>query len=47
MTARQYDTLSLYYRLTEHFDEEELRDLCFRLDVDYDDLPAQGKQARP
>jgi hypothetical protein len=46
LTARQYDTLSLYRRLTEHFDEEELRDLCFRLDVDYDDLPGAGKAGK-
>jgi outer membrane protein assembly factor BamB len=40
------DTLSLYHRLTEHFNEEELRDLCFRLDIDYDDLPGAGKAGK-
>ena len=46
MTAKPYDTLSLYRRLTEYFNEEELRDLCFRLDVDYDDLPGAGKAGK-
>ena len=46
MTAQPYDTLSLYHHLTEHFDEEELRDLCFRLDVDYDNLPGAGKAGK-
>ena len=29
--------------LVKHFNDEELRTLCFGLDVDYDILPAQGK----
>lgn len=29
--------------ITTSFDEEELKDLCFHLIVDYDDLPAKGK----
>jgi hypothetical protein len=29
--------------LDAHFNEEELRTLCYDLDVDYDNLPAQGK----
>jgi hypothetical protein len=40
------DTLNLHRRLTEYFNEEELRDLCFRLDVDYDDLPGAGKAGK-
>jgi tetratricopeptide (TPR) repeat protein len=40
------DTLSLHRQLTEYFNEEELRDLCFRLDVEYDDLPGAGKAGK-
>jgi hypothetical protein len=29
--------------LTTYFDNEELRTLCFDLEVDYESLPAQGK----
>jgi hypothetical protein len=46
LAARPYDTLSLYRRLIDHFNEEELRDLCFHLDVDYDDLPGAGKAGK-
>ncbi len=30
--------------LVRHFDAEDLRTLCFKLGVDYDSLPAQGKE---
>jgi outer membrane protein assembly factor BamB/tetratricopeptide (TPR) repeat protein len=40
------DTVNLHRCLTEYFNEEELRDLCFRLDVDYDDLPGAGKAGK-
>jgi hypothetical protein len=33
----------LYRLLVAHFDEGELRTLCFRLNVDYDDLPTSGR----
>ncbi len=33
----------LYQMLCDYWNEEELRDICFMLDVDYDNLPAQGK----
>lgn len=29
--------------LMKHFDREEIRSLCLRLDVEHDDLPAQGR----
>ena len=29
--------------LSDYFDEEEIRTLCFDLNIDYDDLPATGK----
>jgi formylglycine-generating enzyme required for sulfatase activity len=32
--------------LTTYFDENELRDLCFDLDVDYDGLPGEGKTGK-
>jgi hypothetical protein len=32
--------------LTEHFDEEEFRTLCFDLSVDYDTLRGEGKAAK-
>jgi tetratricopeptide (TPR) repeat protein len=32
--------------LTDRFDEEELRTLCFDLGVDYDNLPGRGKAAK-
>ena len=37
---------TLYNILATHFDKEELRTLCFRLDVDYDSLPAEGKEGK-
>ena len=36
------DKTRLLRNLEEHFDEEELRSLCFELGVKYDSLPAQG-----
>ena len=32
--------------LDEYFNEEELRSLCADLNVDYEDLPAQGKESK-
>jgi hypothetical protein len=32
--------------ITEHFDLEELRDLCFNLGIDFDDLRGEGKTAK-
>jgi predicted MPP superfamily phosphohydrolase len=32
--------------LTDHFNEEELRTLCFDMGLDYESLPAQGKVGR-
>jgi hypothetical protein len=37
------DLTQLHRILAERFSEEELRTLCFNLNVDYDDLPAKGK----
>jgi DNA-binding NtrC family response regulator len=32
--------------LNERFDLEEIKDLCFDLNIDFDDLPGAGKKAR-
>jgi hypothetical protein len=44
LTREQLTDLRL--KIVEHFDDEELRTLCFDTDVDYDNLPAQGKEAK-
>jgi hypothetical protein len=36
----------LRLQIVEHFDDEELRTLCFDTDVDYDNLRGQGKEAK-
>ncbi len=33
----------LYRQIDDHFDEKDLRDLCFDLGIDYETLPAKGK----
>lgn len=38
------DPIILRHILVEYFDENDLRDLCFYLKVDYDSLPAVGKK---
>lgn len=35
--------MNLRQILTDHFNESELRTLCFDLDIDYESLPGQGK----
>jgi outer membrane protein assembly factor BamB len=40
------ERLRLYNLLTQHFDEEELRTLCFGLGVNYDDLRAAGRAGK-
>lgn len=32
--------------IDQHFAEEELKELCFRLNIEYDDLPASGKRSK-
>jgi hypothetical protein len=39
----EIDRLRLLEAIDRHFDGEELRTLCFELEVDYDSLPARGK----
>ncbi len=40
------DWAQLRQSLVESFDENELRDLCFDLRIDYESLPGDGKSAR-
>jgi hypothetical protein len=37
------DRTTLYELLKQHFNETELRDLCFVLNIEYDDLPGSGR----
>ena len=40
------DVVRLHKLIDKHFNEQELRTLCFYLRVDYDTLPATGKSAK-
>jgi DNA-binding NtrC family response regulator len=40
------DPAALRRTLEKKFDLEEIQDLCFDLDIDFDDLPGEGKKAR-
>jgi DNA-binding NtrC family response regulator len=40
------DHARLRQTLTEKFDREEIQDLCFDLDIDFDALRGEGKKAR-
>jgi hypothetical protein len=45
-STNRYDSqylIKLRQALSEHFNAEELRTLCFDLDIDYEDLPGTGK----
>jgi outer membrane protein assembly factor BamB len=42
----QDERIKLYTLLTNYFDEEELRTLCFNLNVNYDDLAATGRAGK-
>lgn len=48
LVANATDRIELHRELfafvCDHFDEEDLRTLCFDLDVGYDDLPARGRR---
>lgn len=45
-TSVQQLVVKLHQILLTHFDEEELRTLCFYLHVDYDVLPGRGKAGK-
>ncbi len=45
-TPEQVDRTKLHQLITTHFDGEELRTLCFDLNVDYDDLRGEGKASK-
>jgi hypothetical protein len=38
--------VKLFQKVDRHFDDSELRDLCFQLGVTYEDLPGPGKRDR-
>jgi tetratricopeptide (TPR) repeat protein len=38
--------VTLHQNLVAHFSDDELRTLCFDLQVEYDDLPSQGRASR-
>ena len=37
---------AIHQLLVQHYNAEELRSLCFRLGVDYDDLPPGGRESK-
>ena len=37
-------SITLFETLGKHFSEQELKTLCFYLDIDYDDLPGEGRE---
>ena len=43
MNLKQHQLIELHKILSKQFDEGELRIFCFNLEVDYDDLPGEGK----
>ncbi len=40
------ELIRLHQNLTYCFSEDELRTLCFKMQVDYDNLPGEGKEAK-
>jgi formylglycine-generating enzyme required for sulfatase activity len=42
----EIDRLRLLQAVSRYFSEEELRTLCYELEIDYDDLPARGKTSK-
>ena len=44
--GKGYDLQTFRGTITERFDAEELRTLCFDLDVDYDSLRGEGKAGK-
>ena len=40
------DLTELHWELSDSFDLEELRTLCFTLGIDYHNLPGEGKAAK-
>ncbi len=39
-------SIDIYELIPKYFNEEELRDLCSKLGIDYESLPAQGKASK-
>ena len=44
--VRRMTREDLLERLTQRFDDNELRDFCFTLDVDYENLRGETKDAK-
>jgi hypothetical protein len=45
-TVTALDRVRLRQMLIDYFNDDELRDLCFDLKIDYDSLPATGKAGK-
>jgi len=45
-TLQREDLIAVRQKLVVHFSEEELRTLCFDIGVDYESLPAMGKEGK-
>jgi hypothetical protein len=45
-TLPREDSIAVRQKLVAHFSEEELRTLCFDIGVDYESLPAMGKEGK-
>lgn len=44
--SRSVDPVRLQAQLVEFFSLEDIRDLCFELGIDFDDLPGEGKKGK-
>ncbi len=45
-SSEQVDTTKLHQQIIAHFSNDDLRTLCFNLDIDYESLPPGGKAAK-
>ncbi|MBK9711493.1 MAG: hypothetical protein IPO81_09230 [Kouleothrix sp.] len=45
-TSTQVDRVKLRQIITDFFSDDELRELCFDLGIDYENLPGAGKAAK-
>ncbi|MCI0575509.1 MAG: aminoglycoside phosphotransferase family protein [Chloroflexi bacterium] len=44
--TKPYDRIILRQMMASHFSLEEMRTLCYDLDIDFDDLPGSGKEGK-
>ena len=40
------DRVKVLELIRQHFSDDELHELCYRLDINYEDLPATGKAGK-